>query len=153
MVICKAAELARDRIGRASSFVDALALMPGERVGDIVKRGVGQRDDLDHDRTHARRRGERALCRSRSRPARLGPGALHAASVAALEAPVELGSFWTQTWPTTVIRCRRAMNPPEAHQRRTAERLKAAWHELDTGHYPMLSQPEELTRLLLAPVS
>jgi len=31
--------------------------------------------------------------------------------------------------------------------------LKAAWHELDTGHYPMLSQPEELTRLLLAPVS
>src|SRR5207244_7951703 len=37
MVICKAAELARDRIGRLV-FVDALALMPGERVGDIVKR-------------------------------------------------------------------------------------------------------------------
>ena len=46
-----------------------------------------------------------------------------------------------------------AANPPEAHQRRTAERLKAVWHELDTGHYPMLSQPEELTRLLLGPVS
>jgi hypothetical protein len=30
-----------------------------------------------------------------------------------------------------------------------AERLKAAWHELDPGHYPMLSQPEGLTRLLL----
>ena len=41
------------------------------------------------------------------------------------------------------------LNPPEA-QRRTAERLKGAWHELDTGHYPMLSQPDELTRLLLA---
>jgi len=26
-------------------------------------------------------------------------------------------------------------------------------YRLDTGHYPMLSQPEELTRLLLAPVS
>src|SRR5439155_339292 len=37
MVICKAAELARDRIARLA-FVDALALMPGERVGDIVKR-------------------------------------------------------------------------------------------------------------------
>src|SRR5437879_12379582 len=37
MVICKAAELARDRIGRLV-FVDALALMPGERVGDIVQR-------------------------------------------------------------------------------------------------------------------
>ena len=73
--------------------------------------------------------------------------------LAALEAPVELGSFWTQAWPTTVIRCRRATNPPETHQRRTAERLKGTWHELDTGHYPMLSQPEELTRLLLAPVS
>ena len=40
------------------------------------------------------------------------------------------------------------MNPPAAHQRRTAERLKGDWQELDTGHYPMLSQPEELTRLL-----
>jgi pimeloyl-ACP methyl ester carboxylesterase len=30
-----------------------------------------------------------------------------------------------------------------------AERLKAAWHELDTGHCPMLSEPDELTRLLL----
>ena len=70
--------------------------------------------------------------------------------VAALEAPMELGAFWSQSWPsTTVIRCRRSANPPEAHQRRTAERLKAAWQELDTGHYPMLSQPEELTRLLL----
>jgi pimeloyl-ACP methyl ester carboxylesterase len=80
------------------------------------------------------------------------PGAVHAA-VAACSRARRAGSFWTQTWATTVIRCRRAANPPEAHQRRTAERLKAAWHELDTGHYPMLSQPEELTRLLLAPVS
>ena len=39
--------------------------------------------------------------------------------------------------------------PPEHHQRRTAERLKATWHEMDTGHYPMLSAPDELTGLLL----
>jgi pimeloyl-ACP methyl ester carboxylesterase len=62
---------------------------------------------------------------------------------------MELGSFWTQSWPATVIRCRKSVNPPEAHQRRTADRLKATWHELDAGHYPMLSHPEELTRLLL----
>src|SRR6266700_1525879 len=37
MVIVKTAELARDRIGRLA-FVDALALMPGERVDAIVKR-------------------------------------------------------------------------------------------------------------------
>ena len=59
-------------------------------------------------------------------------------------------TFWDQKWPATVIRCRRAVNPPESHQRRTAERLNADYHELDTGHYPMLSQPEELTRLLLS---
>ena len=38
----------------------------------------------------------------------------------------------------------------EGHVGRTAERLKARWHELDTGHYPMLSAPDDLTRLLLA---
>ena len=58
--------------------------------------------------------------------------------------------FWEQPWSATVIRCLRAANPPEHHQRRTAERLKAAWHELDTGHYPMLSEPEALARLLSA---
>ena len=36
----------------------------------------------------------------------------------------------------------------EAHQRRIAERLKGTWFELDTGHYPMLSMPDELTALL-----
>jgi len=152
MVICKAAELARDRI-RHLAFVDALALMPGERVGDIVKRPSAYestsittgptRGDVEKRLFAALDPDVRAWALARYTP--------H--PVAALEAPVELGSFWTQAWPTTVIRCRRAANPPEAHQRRTAERLKAVWHELDTGHYPMLSQPEALTRLLLATVS
>jgi pimeloyl-ACP methyl ester carboxylesterase len=152
MVICKAAELARDRIQHLA-FVDALALMPGERVGDIVKRASANettsistgpsRSDVETRLFGDLEPALRAWALARYTP--------H--PVAALEAPVELGSFWTQTWPATVIRCRRATNPPEAHQRRTAERLKAEWHELDTGHYPMLSQPEALTRLLLAPVS
>lgn len=149
MVICKTAELARDRIARLV-FVDALALLPGEQVAHIVNRaapyettaittGPSRADaqqrlfaDLDPD-TRAW-----ALARYTPHP------------IAALEAPMELENFWEQTWPATVIRCRRSVNPPEAHQRRAAERLKAAWHELDTGHYPTLSQPEELTRLLLA---
>ncbi|OLC56980.1 MAG: hypothetical protein AUH76_19925 [Candidatus Rokubacteria bacterium 13_1_40CM_4_67_11] len=139
MVIVKAAELARDRIGRLA-FVDALALMPGERVDAIVKRPApndvtdittfpsqADRDnrvfrDLD-DRTRAW-----AMARITPHP------------IAALEAPMEPTTFWEHPWPTTVIRCRR---------RRTAERLKAEYHELDTGHYPMLSEPEALTRLLL----
>lgn len=152
MVVCKAAELARERIARLV-FVDALALMTGEKVGDIVKRvSANETTSITTGPTRAdletRVFGDlepelRAWARARCTP--------H--PIAALEAPVELGSFWSQTWPTTVIRCRRAANPPEAHQRRTAERLKGAWHELDTGHYPMLSQPDELTRLLLGAVS
>jgi hypothetical protein len=67
---------------------------------------------------------------------------------AALEAPMEPTAFWDRAWTASVIRCTRARNPPEAHQRRTAERLKAPYAELDTGHYPMLSEPDALVRLL-----
>jgi pimeloyl-ACP methyl ester carboxylesterase len=149
MVIEKAAELARDRIGRLV-FVDALALLPGERVDDIVKRNTpNETTDLTTGPTRADAESRlfsdldpttRAWALARITP--------H--PVAALNAPMEPTTFWEQAWRATVIRCRRAANPPEAHQRRTAERLKAAWHEMDTGHYPMLSEPEALTRLLLA---
>jgi pimeloyl-ACP methyl ester carboxylesterase len=150
MVIVKAAELARERIARLA-FVDALALLPGEKVGDIVKRaapneitalttGLTRADAenrLFRDLDPARRAW--ALARVTPHP------------LAALEAPMEPTTFWEQAWTNTVVvRCLRAANPPEAHQRRTAERLKAAWHELDTGHYPMLSEPEALARLLAA---
>ncbi len=148
MVICKAAELARERIAKVV-FVDALAPFPGERVDTIVKRSA-PREITDiatgptkadaQDRLFADLDGE-------TRGWALARYTLH--PIAALEAPMEPTTFWDHPWPATVIRCRRAVNPPEAHQRRTAERLKAAWHELDTGHYPMLSQPDELTGLLL----
>ena len=148
MVIVKAAEGARDRIARLV-FVDALALLPGERVDAIVKRprppevtaltiGPSRADveerlfaDLDAD--------TRAWALARYSPHPL----------AALDAPMEPTRFWEQRWRATVVRCQRAANPPEAHQRRTAERLDGVWHEVDTGHYPMLSEPEALTRLLL----
>ena len=70
--------------------------------------------------------------------------------LAALEAPVHLENFWSHTWPTTVIRCRRSANPPEAHQRRTAEELGGKYLEIDAGHYPMLSDPDVLAPLLMA---
>ena len=152
MVVCGAAEQARERITRLV-FVDALALMPGERVGDIVKR-VSANETTAITTGPTRADVEKRLFGDLEPDLRAWSLARYTQHpVAALEAPVELGNFWTQAWPATVIRCRRAANPPETHQRRTAERLKAAWHELDTGHYPMLSQPEELTRLLLTAVS
>jgi len=149
MVIQKAAELARDRIARVV-FVDALALMPGEKVDEIVKRPApNETNDVATGPTRAD--AESRLFRDLDDATRawaLARVTQH--PVAALEAPMEPTTFWEQAWRATVIRCRRAVNPPEHHQRRTAERLKAAWHELDTGHYPMLSAPDELTRLLLA---
>jgi pimeloyl-ACP methyl ester carboxylesterase len=149
MVMQKAAELARERIARLV-FVDALALMPGERVDDIVKRAApNQITELTTGPTRAD--AESRLFRDLDPALRAWALArITPHPIAALEAPMEPTTFWEQAWPAAmVIRCRRAANPPEHHQRRTAERLKAAWHELDTGHYPMLSEPEALTRLLL----
>lgn len=150
MVLCRAAELARERIGRLA-FVDALALFDGERIAQIVNRptprvttalAVGpSRADAEHrsfaDLTPELR--ELALARYTPHP------------IAAMEEPVSLRSFWGQSWPgTTVIRCRRAANPGEAHQRRTADKLGGKYLEIDTGHYPMLSDPDVLAPLLMA---
>jgi len=147
MVIQKAAELARERVGRLV-FVDALALLPGERVDDIVKRATpNETTDIATGPTRAD--AETRLFRDLDAATRTWALArITPHPVAALEAPMEPTTFWDQAWRATVIRCRRAVNPPEAHQRRTAERLKAEWHELDTGHYPMLSEPVALTALL-----
>jgi len=147
MVICKAAELAADRLARLV-FVDALALLPGERVGDIVNRPAANevteittaptRKDVEGRMFADLEPATRAWALARYTP--------H--PIAALEAPMEPTSFWEGAWKVAVIRCKQARNPPESHQRRTAERLKASYAEMDTGHYPMLSQPDELVRLL-----
>jgi len=149
MVLCRVAEIARDRIARLV-FVDALALLDGERVSQIVNRGtprvttalaVAPSPEDAANRTFAGLEPVlRAWALARHTP--------H--PIAAMEEPVSLTSFWSQSWPTTVIRCRRSANPPEAHQRRTAEKLSGTYHEIDTGHYPMLSDPELLAPLLLA---
>ena len=149
MVLCRAAELARERIARLV-FVDALALFDGERIGEIVNRtttrvttalAVGpSREDAESRMFAALDPALRewALARYTPHP------------IAAMEEPVELKSFWSQTWPTTVIRCRRSANPPEAHQRRTAEKLNGKYLELDAGHYPMLTDPDALAPLLMS---
>jgi pimeloyl-ACP methyl ester carboxylesterase len=149
MVACRAAELARERIGRLI-FVDALALLDGERVAQIVNRptprvttalAVGpSREDAENRSFAGLDPATRAFALARYTP--------H--PIAAMEEPVSLKSFWTQSWPAaTVIRCRQAANPGEAHQRRTAEKLGGKYLEIDTGHYPMLSDPDVLAPLLM----
>jgi pimeloyl-ACP methyl ester carboxylesterase len=148
MVVCRVAELMRDRVGRLA-LVDALALFDGEKIRDIVTGSTSvmgeltarpSRDD-DANRMFADLDpASRAWALERYTPHPVG----------IYERPVQLDSFWAQSWKASVIWCRRAPNPGEAHQRRAAERLKATWAELDTGHYPMLSMPEELTKILVA---
>ena len=148
MVIVKAAEQARNRIARLA-FVDALALLPGERVDAIVKRPAPNKvGDVTTgpSRTDAEGRMFKDL-ELAVRAWALERYTMH--PVAALEAPMVPTTFWDQKWSASVIRCTQAVNPPETHQRRTAEKLGGSYHELNTGHYPMLSAPDELTKLLL----
>ena len=146
MVMARAAELARERVARLV-FADALALLDGEALPDIVKRPTAVNTELTSgpsrqdfetrlfaDLDPATRRW--ALERCTPHP------------IATMQAPVRLERFWDQAWNASVIWCKRSSNPPQAHQRRTAERLKARWHELDTGHYPMLTEPVALARLI-----
>ena len=146
MVMSEAAEMARPRIARLV-FADALALKDGERLSDIVQRpsaignalatGVSREDAVgrlfkDLDPALREWAAERTTLHPRL----------------AMEEPMKLKSFWEQRWNADVIWCRGSTNPPQAHQRRTATDLGARWHEIDTGHYPMLSTPDELVRII-----
>lgn len=146
MVMSEAAEMARPRIARLV-FADALVLKDGERLSDIVQRpsaignplatGVSREDTTgrlfkDLDPALNAWAAERTTLHPR----------------AAMEEPMKLAQFWKEKWNADVIWCRRSTNPPHAHQRRAATDLSARWHEIDTGHYPMLSTPDELVRII-----
>jgi len=147
MVVCGAAEQMRDRIARIV-LVDALALFNGERTRDIVRRTTATPVGLGAG--PSREDAEQRLFADLEPATRewvLDRYTLH--PVGCSEVPVKLTDFWEKPWSATVIWCRRAVNPGEAHQRRAAARLKAKWLELDTGHYPMLTEPEKLARLMM----
>lgn len=148
MVMACAAEQARDRIARLV-FADALALFDGECILDIVKTPTASVE------TPVARGPTRDVAATRLL-ATLEPGlrdwaadrfTLHPAAVYA--APVKLARFWDLPWDADVLYCSGAPNPGEAHIRRAADKLKARWHVIDTGHYPMLSTPDQLARIIL----
>ena len=147
MVMARAAELSRERVGRVV-FADALALMNGEKIRDIVTRpaaintdiGIGPtREDAANRLFAGLEPSLRAWAAERV--------ALH--PVACFTSPVKLDRFWQQSWNASVLYCSGAPNPGEAHIRRSADALAARWHVIDTGHYPMLSTPDHLTRIIL----
>ena len=151
LVVEKTAVLARDRILRLV-FLGALVPQPGERVVDIVQRSP---DAPPYEMTEFTRGPSReqletglfgelkgelkawALARATPHPIGLSDQQLG-----------ELDDFWAQTWKTMVIYCSQSANPPESHQRRTADRLDADWVVLKAGHYPMLAHPEKTAKLL-----
>ncbi|MFV0295738.1 MAG: alpha/beta fold hydrolase [Hyphomicrobiaceae bacterium] len=146
-MVMAAAERAPERVGRVV-FADALALFNGEKIRDIVTRpaaintelGLGpSKEDamnrlfagLDEQTKHWA--GDRIT--------------LHPTAV--FHEPVKLEKFWDMPWKASVLYCSQAPNPGEAHIRRTRDKLGGSWHVIDTGHYPMLSTPDELTRFIL----
>jgi pimeloyl-ACP methyl ester carboxylesterase len=147
MVMACAAEKARGRVGRIV-FADALALFDGEKIRDIVSRPAAINTPLALGPTRDEAAGrffadlDPALCKWAADRITLHPEAV-------FNQPVRLERFWDQTWDASVLYCSRAPNPGEPHIRRTADKLKARWHVLDTGHYPKLSAPDDLTRVIL----
>ena len=137
MVAAKTAELARERVARLV-FVDALVLMHGETIGDVLS---GPRPANVGDGGPSGEHLARLLQGLPAETAAWAGERFGGRPDGVFTQPVELESFWDQSWDVSVIWCRRAENPGEAHQRRCAEALGARWHELDTGHYPMISEP------------
>ena len=148
MVMAAAAERAPERVGRLV-FVDALALMPGERIRDIVTRPASIENDLalgpSHEDAAGRLFAELPTDVQGWAAART---TLHPADC--FREPVKLDKFWTSSWDAHVIYCNRAPNPGEAHQRRCAEALSARFSIFDADHYPMLSAPDGLHDLIIA---
>jgi pimeloyl-ACP methyl ester carboxylesterase len=151
LVVEKLAPLVSERVKRLV-FLDALVPQPGESVADIVQRppGAPPYEVTEFTRGPNREQLESGLFAELSAPLKqwaLERATLHPIGLSDQQ-PGELDEFWTHTWQASVIRCRRSANPPESHQRRTAERLNATWLEMDAGHYPMLTHEQETARLI-----
>lgn len=147
MVVAAAAERAPDRIGRLV-FADALALLDGECIRDIVTRPAAIETEIGVGPSVADARG-RLLA---GLPDDLRDWTAERMTLhprATFYRPVELPRFWQMRWDAAVLYCSGAQNPGEAHIRRTRDLLGGRWHRLDTGHYPMLSEPDALARIVL----
>jgi pimeloyl-ACP methyl ester carboxylesterase len=147
MLVAEAAQHVPERIKRLI-FIDALVPLPGESVPTINSREPYDRAQVVYGPKPEHARGQMftglppdvenwALARYTQQP------------IAPTDDPVDLHAFWSRSWTIDVLCCTGSPLPPEAHQRRTAERLNGSYSELAAGHYPMLSHPDEITRYLL----
>jgi len=129
-------------------FADALALFDGERIPDIVNRASAVTTELTTGPSREDAAGR--MFASLEEPTKTWALQRYTPHpVAAMNDRVKLPSFWQQSWKASVIWCKQAPNPGKVHQRRCADKLGARWHELDTGHYPMLTAADDLTQLIV----
>lgn len=150
-VMMAAATRARSRIARLY-FVDALAPLAGEKVEHIVHRGPNHVPYERTDSTTGPSREDVATRLFSQFPEELREWVLDRLTkhpISPMEDTAPPTDFWNQKWYGAVVRCREAVNPPEAHQRRTADRLGITYWEIGSGHYPMLTHPEELAAMLM----
>jgi pimeloyl-ACP methyl ester carboxylesterase len=148
MVMAAAAERAPERIRRLV-FADALALLDGEKIRDVVTRPASIEGELGigPDRDDA---ANRLLAGLDDATRQWGAERMTLHPRAVFYEPVKLPRFWSMPWQASVLYCSGAPNPGEAHIRRTRDRLDGRWHTIATGHYPMLSTPDELTSFILS---
>ena len=129
-------------------YINALAPQPGETVTDIVIRGPNPEPYEETEFASGPSRASLAVRLFADLQPTLKNWALDRATLHPKGASAaNLDKFWAQHWPATVICCTGSLNPSKAHQRRTKEKLKAHWHAIDAGHYPMLSHGDETARL------
>ncbi|MFM1815515.1 MAG: hypothetical protein RLZ98_2210 [Pseudomonadota bacterium] len=147
MVMAKTAELARDRVSRLV-FADALALMHGEKVRDIVESSMPVTTDIAVGPTR-QHRYDRFIKELPEETAAWAADRSTLHPIAVFNQPVDIPKFWDQKWDATVVYCRQAGKPGLPHQQRARDKLGARWHDLDTGHYPMLTVPDVLTKIIL----
>ena len=147
MVMASAAEKARDRVARVV-FADALALFDGEKVTDIVKQPAAVTTSVARGPTREDAAGRLfASLDPAQREWAADRITLH--PIACFTEAVKLPKFWDQKWDASVLYCSGAPNPGEPHIKRSADKLKAKYHVIKTGHYPMLSTPDELTKIIV----
>lgn len=145
----RAAELVPDRIGRLI-LVDALIPGPGQSSIDVVPTDWQSLHDPEMDAIRIRPDSmERLMSQLAPDDREWVRARLTTFPRVPFTETVDLTRFWQGGWPATVVFCRRTVNPAEPIQRLTAERLKAEWVVLDSGHYPFLTHPEELAKIIL----
>ena len=69
--------------------------------------------------------------------------------VAAMNDRVKLPSFWQQKLEGQRDLVQSGAEPRAGASAPCADKLGATWHELDTGHYPMLTAADDLARLIV----